>query len=429
MRYFPGAAGSVPAVRAPARTRWLLAVVATAVVAAFLAAPTATADDDDLRDKQKKVRGQISQAADDLHHSSKKVTELNRKLQAALADLSDARDRLTTVRGKLKTAKAEQATARKQLTAAQRRLDLAAAQLRQARADVAAQRVEVRGTVTELAMDGDKRIEVLTALLDTGSLEELMISRTAGELVVNTQFSSLQDLVAAEEELQDHKDDVKQARNQVREKKKAAEAQVRRTTSLVRRAETTKSRVDTLVSRTAGARRDARQARAEDRKALKRLKAREAAIRRQVRAASGGPSYSGNTGGLLGQPVDPGYVTSPYGMRTHPIHGYRSLHNGTDFGSPSGCGAPLLASRGGTVINQYYDEIYGHRLYVDIGRVNGARMTLVYNHASSYRVGVGASVGRGDVVGSMGTTGWSTGCHLHFTVLRNGDPVNPESYL
>ena len=86
------------------------------------------------------------------------------------------------------------------------------------------------------------------------------------------------------------------------------------------------------------------------------------------------------------------------------------------------CGAPLCAGESGTVINKYYDEVYGNRLYLSVGTVNGANLTLVYNHLSSYNVSEGAHVGRGDVVGYVGSTGWSTGCHLHFTVLRNGEP-------
>ena len=81
------------------------------------------------------------------------------------------------------------------------------------------------------------------------------------------------------------------------------------------------------------------------------------------------------------------------------------------------------------MINTYYDQVYGNRLYLSVGTVNGANLTLVYNHLSGYRVSEGAHVGRGEVVGYVGSTGWSTGCHLHFTVLRNGTPVNPMNYL
>ena len=81
------------------------------------------------------------------------------------------------------------------------------------------------------------------------------------------------------------------------------------------------------------------------------------------------------------------------------------------------------------MISRVWSDVYGNRLYLDVGRVNGKNMTLVYNHATSYRVGVGAHVGRGETLGYAGTTGWSTGCHLHFTVLLDGSPVNPMNYM
>ena len=89
----------------------------------------------------------------------------------------------------------------------------------------------------------------------------------------------------------------------------------------------------------------------------------------------------------------------------------------------------MHAGAAGTVISEYYSSVWGNRLFLDVGRVNGKTMTLVYNHISSYTAGTGARVGRGDVVAHSGTTGWSTGCHLHFTVLLNGNPVDPAPYL
>jgi murein DD-endopeptidase MepM/ murein hydrolase activator NlpD len=71
--------------------------------------------------------------------------------------------------------------------------------------------------------------------------------------------------------------------------------------------------------------------------------------------------------------------------------------------------------------------VWGNRLYLNLGMVNGDFITVIYNHLSGYNVEVGATVGRGDVVGYVGTTGWSTGCHLHFTVMENGKPVDPNS--
>ena len=123
----------------------------------------------------------------------------------------------------------------------------------------------------------------------------------------------------------------------------------------------------------------------------------------------------------------PGIVTSPFGYRRHPIYGYWGLHDGIDF--RAGCGEPLHASAAGRVITRYYSSSYGNRLYLGVGMVNGKFITVVYNHLSGYRVGTGQNVARGEVIGYGGTTGWSTACHLHFTVLANGQPVNPNNYM
>ena len=122
-----------------------------------------------------------------------------------------------------------------------------------------------------------------------------------------------------------------------------------------------------------------------------------------------------------------GPITSPYGYRVHPIYHYWGLHDGDDFGAP--CGAPLVAVRGGKVLTEYYSSVWGNRLYLNVGMINGKFITVIYNHLSRYRVGSGAVVKRGEVVGYVGTTGWSTGCHLHFTVMENGKPVDPMKYF
>ena len=81
------------------------------------------------------------------------------------------------------------------------------------------------------------------------------------------------------------------------------------------------------------------------------------------------------------------------------------------------------------MITRYYSSSYGNRLYLGVGMVNGKFITVVYNHLSGYRVGTGQNVARGEVIGYAGTTGWSTACHLHFTVLANGQAVNPNNYM
>jgi murein DD-endopeptidase MepM/ murein hydrolase activator NlpD len=83
----------------------------------------------------------------------------------------------------------------------------------------------------------------------------------------------------------------------------------------------------------------------------------------------------------------------------------------------------------GTVVSRYWSDVYGNRLYLSLGNINGHNVTAVYNHASGYRVGVGQHVSQGEVVGYVGSTGWSTGCHLHFTLLVDGTAVDPMKWL
>ena len=143
--------------------------------------------------------------------------------------------------------------------------------------------------------------------------------------------------------------------------------------------------------------------------------------RAQARSAPGGPRPA-----CWPYPVD-GYVTSPFGYRTHPIYHYWGLHDGVDFGG--GCGTPLRAAAPGKVVASYCSGVYGNRLIVDHGVLGGKGIATIYNHASGYTVGVGDQVAEGQVIGYEGSTGWSTGCHLHFTVMANGQAVDPMNWF
>lgn len=115
-------------------------------------------------------------------------------------------------------------------------------------------------------------------------------------------------------------------------------------------------------------------------------------------------------------------ITSPFGYRIHPILGYRKLHTGIDIGAPSG--SPVIAAGSGTVIASRFMRGYGNCIMVD----HGSKVT-VYAHLSGCAVSVGQSVSAGQTIGYIGSTGMSTGPHLHFEVRVNGSPQNPVNYL
>jgi murein DD-endopeptidase MepM/ murein hydrolase activator NlpD len=115
-------------------------------------------------------------------------------------------------------------------------------------------------------------------------------------------------------------------------------------------------------------------------------------------------------------------VTSQYGMRYHPIYGEYRMHTGIDIGAKYG--ANIVAADGGTVITSKYSSSYGN--YIVISHGNG--VTTLYAHLSSRLVKEGAAVKQGDTIGKCGSTGNSTGPHLHFEVSVNGSRVNPLKY-
>lgn len=139
-------------------------------------------------------------------------------------------------------------------------------------------------------------------------------------------------------------------------------------------------------------------------------------------ALSGGQSVPG----ALSRPV-PGGIGSPFGPRLHPILHIWRLHNGLDL--HAACGDAIHAAAPGRVVRVSSDPESGHRLEIDHGSLGGHRLVTIYLHATGYSVHVGQTVRRGEVVGRVGSTGLSTGCHLHFAVKVDGHYVDPERFL
>lgn len=131
-------------------------------------------------------------------------------------------------------------------------------------------------------------------------------------------------------------------------------------------------------------------------------------------------------GGFI-PPVQQGRVTSEFGMRRHPTRGGTRMHTGVDYGStPRGrAGTPILASAPGVVTHAAPLGGYGNLVMIDHGNGYSTR----YGHLNSISVGRGQQVQQGQYIGGMGTTGQSTGVHLHFEIRKNGTPVNPLPLL
>lgn len=129
-------------------------------------------------------------------------------------------------------------------------------------------------------------------------------------------------------------------------------------------------------------------------------------------------------GGVMKWPT-PGYtrVSSPYGMRIHPIYKVKKMHTGIDIDAPSG--AKIIAANSGKVILAGWNGGYGNCVIID----HGGGLATLYAHQSKILVSVGDKVQKGDTIGKVGSTGLSTGPHLHFEVRKNGSTTNPIPYV
>ncbi len=424
MRLFPRAAPR----------RLAAASVACALAIGALSVPLANAET--LKDRQKQVGSRIHAASHDLDESSARMRRAAGRLAATQADYARARGELDAVRSRLDAARMLDDAMRLKLQAAVERLSRAQTDLIRGQEAVAGQRRAVTDTVTSIYEDGAPQLIALTSLLDSQTPEDLTRQAEARNVVVGRETRAYDDLHASEVLLKVREDEVQRARDDVAVQRRAAAAHLDTMRVLTAETLAAKRTVQERLAVRRSAVAEARRVRQRDSAVLARLHQRENKIRDRIlaearRAAASARhghavGYRGRTGGLLDLPVA-GPVTSPFGYRVHPIYHYYSLHDGTDFGA--GCGQPLHAVAGGRVMSEYYSSVWGNRLYLNLGTINGRNVTVIYNHLSRYRAGTGQGVARGDVIGYVGTTGWSTGCHLHFTLMVNGRPVDPMPWL
>jgi murein DD-endopeptidase MepM/ murein hydrolase activator NlpD len=412
----------------PRITRRQVVAASAAVLLAGVPIAVPQASADNLKHRKHQVHRHVQRAHAQLDESSRGLRRATARLQAAQARLGAAQRHLADTRGKLAAARILDARMQARLVEAEHLLQQARDDVARSKTDIRAKRDDMGRIAVQSYQDGNPSLMGVTAMLNAREPTDVITQlNTVGNLM-NRESNALDRLKAAQALLVVHREQVQKAKQQVAVQRAAAAANLARRKVLEQQAQTQKARVAQLVGSRRSARAQARRARAHDLAQLRRLKRQEQKIKRMIlaraRRAHGG--YRGSTGGFLYRPL-PGPVTSPFGWRIHPIYHYWGLHDGVDLASP--CGTPERAAGTGRVIAEYYSSVWGNRLYLDLGQVNGKNMTVIYNHIARYRVGTGARVRRGEVLAYEGTTGWSTGCHLHFTVMLNGTAVNPARFF
>ncbi len=425
------------------RRRVIAALAASSLMLSFAAIPLASADD--LHDRKHRVEGNISRTLDDLDQSSAKLMEASRALDAAQARLDVAEQHLAKTRGELAAAEVLDHRMQAELEAAIRRLKEAKHALAESKADLADQEDLLGQLAVQNYQQGDPSLQGLSMVLTSQDPAELSGQLNSVRNVLDKESVTLDRLDASRVLLTVKEQEVEKAKAEVEVQREAAAKNLERKKDLESQAEEAQAAVSALVSARAQAHSAAAAAKRADLSMLRGLQkerdrisdilaARAEAARRRAEAAAAKSAAdaaeqatgSGGVGGFLSHPVD-GYITSPYGMRMHPVYHRWTLHDGTDFGAA--CGTPIHAAADGRVIAVYFNAGYGNRVIMDNGYQHGVGLGTAYNHLSKFSTYVGQDVERGDVIGYVGSTGYSTGCHLHFMVFENGATVNPIGWL
>jgi murein DD-endopeptidase MepM/ murein hydrolase activator NlpD len=408
------------------------------MLATIAAVPSSSADN--LKHKKHKVQHHLKVVHSDLDESSAQLRQATAALGDAQARLGKAQDHLATTRGQLAAAAALDRQMQARLDAAVARLQAARAELSNGQDKVAGEERELGQIVVQNYQTGSPALMGLSMVLTSQDPAELTGQLNSVQNAMDKQGVVLDRLEASKVLLTVQEQQVAAAKVEVAKQRQAAAENLARKKKLEAQAESAAEQVHNLVTLRAVARNEAAKARAADLAELHNLqqernriatilrKRAEEARRRAEAAAAAADGAQGpiHSNGFLDWPAS-GPVTSPFGWRIHPIYGYRSLHDGIDIAIP--CGTPLHAPASGTVLEEYFNAAWGNRIILDLGFHDGVGLAVILNHLSSYVARQGDHVKRGEIVGYSGTTGWSTGCHTHFTVLVNGSAVNPMKWL
>ncbi|MHB8994456.1 MAG: M23 family metallopeptidase [Armatimonadota bacterium] len=345
-----------------------------------------------------------------------KQSHLKKNAKAARAKIKELKKVQVVQRGKL-------TNAQKALLEAQRDLGVASQRLSSTRSTLSVVRKEHKRAMAKHQIQS-KRMQArilaqfeagnpsyLEVVLDATTFSDFTERAQMSEVIAERDQSFLNELLTTKQALARQK---ARLQEKEREEAEAREAVRRQRNEVAIKTELALTKL-----------KDANAARAQAERELaafeKASSQIEAMLARVQRAGVSGGAYSGSWGGSFLRPV-PGRITSPFGWRIHPITRTRRFHDGVDLACTGG--TPIKAADKGRVVHAGWYGVYGNSVIID----HGSGMSTLYAHArsGSLRVRAGEIVQRGQAIAGVGSTGWSTGNHLHFSVRRYGRPVQPN---
>ncbi len=411
----------------PARAGLRLLVVGAAVLG-LLAGSAGSAAADNLQDQRDKVRKALAQTKSNIAAAKDDVETASASLEESEQKLAKARKELAYVQSKLKKAREADAAVARKLKKAEAELEKAEAAVVQGQADLDAQKDLISAVVATTYQQQNNLVE-LGVLLDAASVQEIAERAQFTEMVFGNTAHEMQRLEELQLELEAAERTRERVREEVAAQRRESKALVAEVKQLADDAASREARVERLVAENTRWRDTALGELEATREQYEKLEKQEAAITKKILASiAKSKNLKVNSKGFL-RPVNakPG---SPFGMRYHPILHYKRMHWGLDFGAR--CGAPLYAMADGKVaqvLRTSQSNGLGNWTVINYGKYKGSNIASGYAHQSRIVVKPGQAVTRGQVVGYVGTTGLSTGCHLHLQIYKDGVRVNPASYI
>jgi len=401
------------------RRRTFAAGIAAGVAMLLVAVPAyADPHDDQARNDREmaQTRAALEAASAEVAAAAEAFEDANAQLPALQRALADAR-------GVLAGARARQASAAKAAGKAAEELAAAGQVVTQTTQALDATRDEV-GRFAALSFMG-RDVAGLDAMLSSQDPAAFVSSLTYFDYIGNAQRKALDGVTQARTEARNAENrqvGFKLAADRAAAEADAAVAQAAAAEDEAARAQAS---VEAMIAQREQALHVAESERAATESRLAELQAESERIAEEIRAlaAAGGPTF---TSGRLPMPVN-GWKSSDFGMRFDPFYQVWQLHAGVDFAAPGG--APIWAVEAGNVFRAGWNGGYGNYTCIYHGIYQGQGFATCYAHQSQILVSVGQQVERGQVIGLVGTTGASTGTHLHFEVRLDGNPVDPVPWL